>query len=77
MQASTDLSVLDFDIPFSAIFVVTGAMDLLAVIAIVAFVTWEVLLIAIPAIVASTYVQVYTKFCTMFLISKLDVLFFI
>ncbi|XP_023513457.1 ABC transporter C family member 8 isoform X2 [Cucurbita pepo subsp. pepo] len=58
-RASTDLSVLDFDIPFSAIFVVTGAMDLLAVIAIVAFVTWEVLLIAIPAIVASTYVQSY------------------
>lgn len=59
MQASSDLSVVDFDIPFSAIFVISGAIDLLVVIAIVASVTWEVLLVAIPAIIASTYVQVY------------------
>lgn len=59
MQASSDLSILDFDIPFSFIFVANGAMDLLVVIVIVASVTWEVLLVAIPAIIASTYVQVY------------------
>lgn len=58
-RASSDLSVVDFDIPFSAIFVISGAIDLLVVIAIVASVTWEVLLVAIPAIIASTYVQSY------------------
>uniref|UniRef100_A0A0A0KCQ4 ABC-type xenobiotic transporter n=1 Tax=Cucumis sativus TaxID=3659 RepID=A0A0A0KCQ4_CUCSA len=58
-RASSDLSIVDFDIPFAAIFVISGALDLVVVIAIVASVTWEVLLVAIPAVIASTYVQSY------------------
>ena len=57
-QASSDLSILDFDIPFSIIFVVSGATELLTTIGIMASVTWQVLIVAILAIVAAKYVQV-------------------
>ncbi|TYK03884.1 ABC transporter C family member 8 [Cucumis melo var. makuwa] len=58
-RASSDLSIVDFDIPLAGIFVMSGALDLIVVIAIVASVTWEVLVVAIPAIIAATYVQSY------------------
>uniref|UniRef100_A0A2N9GFL3 ABC-type xenobiotic transporter n=1 Tax=Fagus sylvatica TaxID=28930 RepID=A0A2N9GFL3_FAGSY len=57
--ASSDLSILDFDIPFSIIFVVSGATELLTTIGIMASVTWQVLIVAILAIVAAKYVQGY------------------
>uniref|UniRef100_A0A2N9IXM5 ABC-type xenobiotic transporter n=1 Tax=Fagus sylvatica TaxID=28930 RepID=A0A2N9IXM5_FAGSY len=58
-RASSDLSILDFDIPFSIIFVVSGATELLTTIGIMASVTWQVLIVAILAIVAAKYVQGY------------------
>ena len=58
MQASSDLSILDFDIPFSIIFIVAAGMELLTWIGIMASVTWQVLIVAIFAMVASKYVQV-------------------
>ena len=64
---------MDFDIPFAAIFVISGALDLVVVIAIVASVTWEVLLVAIPAVIASTYVQVYR---VLYLLSSYYIIFF-
>jgi len=59
MQASSDLSILDFDIPYSITFVASTAIEILVVICIMVSVTWQVLIVAVPAMVASIYVQVY------------------
>ena len=58
LQASSDLSILDFDIPFSIIFVVASGLELLSIIGVTASITWPVLIVAIFAIVAVYYVQV-------------------
>lgn len=58
LQASSDLSIVDFDIPFSIIFVVAASIELLATIGIMAAVTWQVLIVAILAVVGAKYVQV-------------------
>ena len=52
------MSILDYDIPFSTIFVVAASIELLTTIGIMAYVTWEVLIVAILAMVAAKYVQV-------------------
>ncbi|KAF3665285.1 ABC transporter C family member 8 [Capsicum annuum] len=56
-RASSDLSVLDYDIPFSYAFVMAAGMELLATIGIMASVTWQVLLVGIIATVGSKFVQ--------------------
>ncbi|CAK7356835.1 unnamed protein product [Dovyalis caffra] len=58
-RASSDLSVLDFDIPFAFIFVAAPLTELLAIIAIMASVTWQVLIVAILSMAVSKYVQGY------------------
>ena len=58
MQASSDLSILDFDIPFSLAFVNAATIELLASVIIMASVTWQVLIVAVFAAVASNYFQV-------------------
>ncbi|KAL3720877.1 hypothetical protein ACJRO7_005650 [Eucalyptus globulus] len=58
-RASSDLSTLDFDIPFSIIFVIAAGIELLAIIGIMASVTWQVLVVATFAMVAAKYVQAY------------------
>ncbi|KAI3763370.1 hypothetical protein L1987_53827 [Smallanthus sonchifolius] len=58
-RVSSDLSVIDFDIPFSVVFAISAGIELLATIGIMASVTWQVLIVAIFAIVASKYVQGY------------------
>ncbi|KAI9162259.1 hypothetical protein LWI28_025524 [Acer negundo] len=58
-RASSDLSVLDFDIPFSILFAVSGGVELLVTIGIMTFVTWQVLIVAVLAMVAVKYVQEY------------------
>ncbi|KAK2997380.1 hypothetical protein RJ639_025805 [Escallonia herrerae] len=58
-RASSDLSVLDFDIPFSTAFVLAAGIELLATIGIMASVTWPVLIVGILATIASKYVQGY------------------
>ncbi|KAL4583725.1 hypothetical protein LXL04_008308 [Taraxacum kok-saghyz] len=62
-RASTDLSVLDFDIPFSFAFVVTSGIELLTIIAIMASVTWQVLIVGIFATIATKYFQGYYQPC--------------
>ncbi|KAK7821994.1 abc transporter c family member 8 [Quercus suber] len=52
-RASSDLSILDYNVPFSTIFVVAAR--------IMASVTWEVLIVAILAMVAAKYFQGYYK----------------
>ncbi|GLU14361.1 hypothetical protein SLE2022_309370 [Rubroshorea leprosula] len=58
-RASSDLSIVDFDIPFASIFVAASGTELLATIAIMAFVTWPVLIVAILAMLAVKYIQGY------------------
>lgn len=58
MQASSDLGVLDFDIPFASVFVIAAGTELVATIVIMASVTWQVLFVAVFSLVATKYVQV-------------------
>ncbi|TYI59925.1 hypothetical protein E1A91_D10G070000v1, partial [Gossypium mustelinum] len=58
-RASSDLSILDFDLPLSIGFVAAGSIELVAAIGVIAFVTWEVLIVAILVMIAVTYIQGY------------------
>ncbi|KAK8992695.1 hypothetical protein V6N11_048767 [Hibiscus sabdariffa] len=58
-RASSDLSILDFDIPFGMIFLAAGATEVVATIGIMAFITWQVLIVAVLAMVAVHYIQGY------------------
>ncbi|KAL4560027.1 hypothetical protein LXL04_032175 [Taraxacum kok-saghyz] len=58
-RASSDMSVIDFDIPFSFVYALAAGIELIAMIFIMASVTWQVLIVAVFGIVASKYVQGY------------------
>lgn len=58
-QASSDLSVLDFDIPLAISYVMASGTEMLVTIGIMASVTWQVLFVGILTMVCSKYVQVY------------------
>ncbi|PIN18557.1 Peptide exporter, ABC superfamily [Handroanthus impetiginosus] len=58
-RASSDLRVLDFDIPVAFAFVTAAFTEIVATICIMASVTWQVLFVGIFAIVGSKYVQGY------------------
>lgn len=53
------MSILDNDIPFTISFVASGAIELMGAIAVVAFVTWQVLIVAILDLIAVIYIQGY------------------
>ncbi|KEH17354.1 transmembrane protein, putative [Medicago truncatula] len=57
VQASSDLSILDFDISFSITFVASVVIEILVIICIMVSVTWQVLIVSVPAMVASIYIQ--------------------
>ncbi|KAI4962717.1 hypothetical protein ZWY2020_025902, partial [Hordeum vulgare] len=56
-RASSDLSILDFDIPYSMAFVVTGGIEVVTTVLVMGTVTWQVLLVAIPVAISMVYVQ--------------------
>uniref|UniRef100_J3M4P3 ABC transporter C family member 13 n=1 Tax=Oryza brachyantha TaxID=4533 RepID=J3M4P3_ORYBR len=58
-RASSDLSILDFDIPFAMTFVISGSIEIATTILIMILVTWQVVLVAVPVIVALLYIQKY------------------
>ncbi|KAI3944552.1 hypothetical protein MKW92_034951, partial [Papaver armeniacum] len=58
-RVSSDLSVLDFDVPFSGTFVIAASVELVTTICVMASVTWPVLVVAVIAMVAVKYVQDY------------------
>ncbi|KAK9030862.1 hypothetical protein V6N11_032268 [Hibiscus sabdariffa] len=58
-RASSDLSILDFDIPITIVYIECGITELVATIGIMAFITWQVLIVAILAMVALKYIQDY------------------
>ena len=65
-QASSDLSVVDFDIPYSIAFALTGAIEVVMTIIIMATVTWQVLIVAVPVILATRYIQVKSHIFLLF-----------
>jgi hypothetical protein len=67
LQASSDLSILDFDIPHSILFALSVAIEILVIICIMVSVTWQVLIVAVPAMVASIFIQVYYPLSSFFI----------
>jgi len=60
MQASSDLSILDFDVPYTMTFVISGTIEVVATIVIMIMVTWQVVLVAVPVVIVLLYIQVNT-----------------
>ncbi|KAK7294326.1 hypothetical protein RJT34_17215 [Clitoria ternatea] len=58
-RASSDLSVLDLDIPYTLSLVAFVATEILVIIFAMVSVTWQVLIVAVPAMAASRYIQGY------------------
>ncbi|KAI7731669.1 hypothetical protein M8C21_007196, partial [Ambrosia artemisiifolia] len=69
-RASSDLSVIDFDVPFSFAYVIASGIELLAMIFIMASVTWQVLIVFIFSIVATKYAQLVDTDASTFLFSN-------
>ena len=60
MQASSDLSILDFDVPYTMTFVISGTIEVAATIVIMIMVTWQVVLVAVPVVIVLLYIQANT-----------------
>ncbi|KAL6619883.1 hypothetical protein ACP70R_035022 [Stipagrostis hirtigluma subsp. patula] len=58
-RASSDLSVLDFDIPYTMTFVISGTIEVAATLVIMAMVTWQIVLVAVPVVMVLLYIQRY------------------
>lgn len=58
LQVSSDLSIVDIDIPFSLIFAVGASMNALANLGVLAVITWQVLFVSIPTIYLALRLQV-------------------
>jgi ABC-type multidrug transport system fused ATPase/permease subunit len=62
-RASSDLSILDFDIPYSMAFVAAGGIEVVTTVLVMGTVTWQVLVVAIPVAITMVYVQVSLLCC--------------
>ncbi|KAH7657583.1 Xenobiotic-transporting ATPase protein [Dioscorea alata] len=58
-RASSDMSIIDFDIPYSMVFALAGWIELLTTVIFLAIVTWQVLIVAIPVMILVVYIQRY------------------
>ncbi|ERN15280.1 hypothetical protein AMTR_s00056p00226840 [Amborella trichopoda] len=58
-RASSDMSLLDFDIPYSISFALCPLIELISTLIIMCTVTWQVLFAAIPVILITYYIQGY------------------
>ncbi|CAL5096709.1 unnamed protein product [Urochloa decumbens] len=58
-RASSDLSTLDLDIPYTMTFVISGTIEVAATIVIMTMVTWQVVLVAVPVVIVLLYIQRY------------------
>ncbi|KAK1265019.1 ABC transporter C family member 8 [Acorus gramineus] len=58
-RASSDMSVLDYDLPFSIAFTLAASIEIVASIVVMAAVTWQVLIVAAPILLVVKYVQAY------------------
>ncbi|MBA0651987.1 hypothetical protein Goklo_019277 [Gossypium klotzschianum] len=58
-RVSSDLSIVDIDIPFSLIFTIAATVNTCSNLAVLAVVTWQVLFVSIPIIYAAIRLQKY------------------
>lgn len=58
-RVSSDLSIIDLDIPFALIFSVSTAINTYSILGVLAFVTWQVLALSIPMVVMAIHLQKY------------------
>lgn len=58
IQVSSDLSIVDLDIPFSLIFAVGATTNACSNLGVLAVVTWQVLFVSIPVIFLAIRLQV-------------------
>lgn len=58
-RASSDLSTVDYDIPFSMVYAMAAGTEFVVTIAIMASVTWQVLIVSIFSMAGSKYAQAY------------------
>lgn len=62
MQVSSDLSIVDLDVPFSLIFSISATLNAYSNLGILAVITWQVLFVSIPMIYLTIRLQVTYKF---------------
>lgn len=58
LQVSSDLSIVDLDVPFSLIFSISATLNAYSNLAILAVITWQVLFVSIPMIYLTIRLQV-------------------
>ncbi|KAI5077528.1 hypothetical protein GOP47_0007352 [Adiantum capillus-veneris] len=60
-RASTDMSVIDLDIPFTGSFFLGTGFDFLCIVIVVCIVTWKMILVVVPALALTQFVQNYNE----------------
>lgn len=58
LQVSSDLSIVDLDVPFGLIFVVASTVNTGCSLGVLAIVTWQVLFVSIPMVYLAFRLQV-------------------
>ncbi|CAA6672830.1 unnamed protein product [Spirodela intermedia] len=58
-RASSDMSILDYDIPYALCFSLSGILEVMATVLVMAVVTWQILIVAVPVTIAVRYYQTY------------------
>ncbi|KAH7677213.1 Xenobiotic-transporting ATPase protein [Dioscorea alata] len=58
-RASSDMSVIDFQVPYSLVFTLVSVIEVIGTVSVMATVTWQVLIIAIPISFVARHVQAY------------------
>ena len=58
MQVSSDLSIVDLDVPFAFMFSLGASLNAYSNLGVLAVVTWQVLFVSVPMIVLAIRLQV-------------------
>jgi hypothetical protein len=61
MQVSSDLSIVDLDVPFAFMFSISASLNAYSNLGVLVIVTWQILFIAVPMIVLATRLQVILR----------------
>ena len=61
MQVSSDLSIIDLDVPFSLNFSVSSFINAYSILVVLAVVTWQVLFVAVPFVYVVIRLQVNNR----------------
>lgn len=59
LQVSSDLSIVDLDVPFTLMYAVGATTNLYANLTVLAIVTWQVLFISIPMLYVAVLLKVF------------------